>query len=112
MRASITGKGCKIAIVDDAIKNYEEAVNEDQLQKKFDWYKNTFLSRMEENAKQIICMTRWSEKDICGILLSDPEEASQWYLIIKEAYDKNTDKMLCAKSGENCHPIRFYPATL
>ncbi|MBN2546977.1 MAG: phage terminase large subunit [Spirochaetes bacterium] len=93
--ASITGKGGKFLIIDDEIKSYEEAVNEIQLEKKFEWYKNTFLSRLEEGGKQIICMTRWSDKDICGKLLADEFESKEWYQLKFEAYNQETDKMLC-----------------
>ena len=94
--ASITGKGCKIAIIDDQIKSYEDANNEESLNKKWEWYLGTFKSRMEEGSKQIIIMTRWINKDICGRLLSDEIESKQWYVLKMPAYNQEKDEMLCS----------------
>lgn len=91
--ASITGKGAKIAIIDDQIKNYEEANNEMLLDKKWEWYVGTFKSRFEEGVKEIIVMTRWTNKDICGRILEDEIESKQWFVLKMEA--KMEDKMLC-----------------
>ena len=61
-----TGFGCSLMIIDDLIKNAEEAYNETVLEKHWDWYTNTMLSRLEENGKIIIIMTRWAEGDLAG----------------------------------------------
>jgi len=93
--SSITGKGMDIAIIDDEVKNYEEAVNETALEKKWEWYTGTWLSRLEEGALEIICMTRWSDNDICGKLINNENEVKKWYILKFEAYDKIKDEMLC-----------------
>jgi len=65
-----TGLGADIVIIDDLIKNAEEAYNELTLEKHWSWFTNTILSRLEGNDwKVIIVMTRWSEKDLAGRLL-------------------------------------------
>jgi len=92
--ATITGIGCNIGIIDDPIKNAEEAYNENVLEKQWLWYTDTFLSRLEEDAIQILNFTRWSTKDLCGKLL-DSEEASEWYELKMKAYDEETGDMLC-----------------
>lgn len=61
-----TGFGCSLMIIDDLIKNAEEAYNETVLEKHWDWYTNTMLSRLEENGKIIIIMTRWADGDLAG----------------------------------------------
>ena len=43
---SITGMRGNIGIIDDPIKNAEEAVNESVKEKHWRFYKNTFASRM------------------------------------------------------------------
>ncbi len=67
---SITGMRGNIGIIDDPIKNKEEAVNERVKEFHWDWYKNTFLSRMLEGALQIIIMTRWATDDLAGKILN------------------------------------------
>lgn len=65
-----TGLGADIVIIDDLIKNAEEAYNELVLEKHWNWFTNTILSRLEGNDwLVIIVMTRWSENDLAGRLL-------------------------------------------
>ena len=68
---SITGMRGNIGIIDDPIKNKEEAVNERVKDAHWDWYKNTFLSRMVEGAIQIIIMTRWATDDLAGRIIAE-----------------------------------------
>lgn len=87
-----TGIGAKLGIIDDLIKNAEEAYNQRVLDGHYDWYVNTFLSRMESGAKQIIIQTRWAMGDLSGRLLS--LEPGKWELITMPA--QNADgSMLC-----------------
>ena len=69
-----TGFGCKIMIIDDLIKNVEEAYNENTLQKHIDWYNNTMLSRTEAGFKLIIIMTRWASNDLAGYILDNYQD--------------------------------------
>lgn len=61
-----TGFGASILIIDDLIKNAEEAYNESVKEKHWDWFTNTMLSRLEEGGKIIIIMTRWASDDLAG----------------------------------------------
>lgn len=92
---TITGMGASIGIIDDPIKNNEEAFNEGFLDNQWAWYTDTFMSRVEEGGIQIINMTRWSTKDLCGKLL-DSEDADEW-LVFKRAACQDEEKgvMLC-----------------
>lgn len=64
-----TGFGCEYLIVDDLIKNAEEAYNENALDDMYSWFVNTMLSRLEGQRKCIIIMTRWAENDLAGRIL-------------------------------------------
>lgn len=68
-----TGFGCNIMIIDDLIKNVEEAYNANTLQKMIDWFTNTMLSRTENGFKLIIIMTRWCNDDLAGYILANYE---------------------------------------
>ena len=61
-----TGFGCSLMIIDDLIKNAEEAYNANVLDKHWEWYSQTMLSRLEEGGKIIIIMTRWVTGDLAG----------------------------------------------
>lgn len=61
-----TGFGCSLLIIDDIIKNAEEAYNETAKEKAWTWFANTMLSRLEEGGKILIIMTRWASDDLAG----------------------------------------------
>ena len=66
-----TGFGCNIMIIDDLIKNAEEAYNANRLQQLITWFTDTMLSRTENGFKLIIIMTRWSNDDLAGYVLEN-----------------------------------------
>lgn len=95
---SITSKGATILIVDDPIKDAETALNEHALDKIWLWYTGTFLSRVAARGGEpieIVNMTRWSKKDICGRILAGPE-AGEWFVLKMEAMDAEGN-MLCTE---------------
>lgn len=66
-----TGFGCNIMIIDDVIKNAEEAYNANTLEKLRSWFTDTMLSRTENGFKLIVIMTRWSNEDLAGFILEN-----------------------------------------
>lgn len=86
-----TGFGCSIMVVDDLIKNVEEAYNELTLQKQVDWFNNTMLSRTETGFKLIIIMTRWATGDLAGYILDNFEDVQ--HINYKAVQDDGS--MLC-----------------
>lgn len=92
---TITGVGCSIGIIDDPIKNHQEAFNDAFLAAQYQWYTDTFLSRLEEDAIQILNMTRWNSGDLVGRVLSD-EDGGDWYVLkMRACLDEQTGAMLC-----------------
>lgn len=90
-----TGFGCTLMIIDDLIKNAEEANNENVLEKHWEWFTNTMLSRLEEGGKIIIIMTRWATKDLAGRALEHfaEEKKKVRHISMKALQDDGT--MLC-----------------
>lgn len=107
---AITGFGCKtLAILDDPIKNIEEALSETIIDGVWNWYTSTHLSRLEKGCPEIHIATRWSKRDPIG-RLTDPE--SEYYVpdmevITIPALDEN-GKSFCelVKTTEEYHQIR------
>lgn len=64
-----TGFGATLLVVDDMVKNAEEAYNEVVLENHWEWFTNTMLSRLEEGGKIVVVMTRWATKDLAGRVL-------------------------------------------
>ncbi len=69
-----TGFGADLIIIDDLIKNSEEAFNANVLEKHIEWFTNTMLSRTEKGFKLIIIMTRWASNDLAGFILSNYDD--------------------------------------
>jgi predicted phage terminase large subunit-like protein len=92
IRGSITGKGGNIIIIDDPVKNEEEAFNDNHLEKIWKWYTGTLLSRKESGALQVICHTPWCAGDLGSKVLTQ-KGADEWYVFSKPARVEN--KMLC-----------------
>jgi predicted phage terminase large subunit-like protein len=66
----ITGRGANLAIIDDPIKNAEEAISETVRERIWDWFRSTLFTRLEPDAVIVIVMTRWHEHDLVGKLLA------------------------------------------
>ncbi len=92
-----TGFGCSLMIIDDLIKNAEEANNENIKEKHWEWFTNTMLSRLEEGGKIIIIMTRWASDDLAGKALEHYTQQGTKirHITMKALIDKDKHKMLC-----------------
>ena len=63
---TVTGFGANLLIIDDLVKNAEEAYNERRLGQLWDYFANTLMSRREQGFKIVIIMTRWATQDLAG----------------------------------------------
>lgn len=90
-----TGFGASLLILDDLIKNSLEAYNELVLDKHWDWFTNTMLSRVEENGKIIIIMTRWASKDLAGRAITYYKEEGKKIRHINLKALQDNGSMLC-----------------
>lgn len=83
----ITGKGFHLGIIDDPVKNSEDANSKVIREKHKEWYTATFLTREEPDAAIVLIMTRWNEDDLAGWLLaeerSDDDDKTQekWHIV-------------------------------
>lgn len=76
----LTGKGAHLAIIDDPVKNAEDAMSETMRDKAREWYRSTFRSRMETaHAPIVVIQTRWHEDDLAGWLQA--EYPGEWLVI-------------------------------
>lgn len=92
-----TGFGASLLIIDDLIKNAEEANNELTKEKHWTWFTDTMLSRLEEGGKIIIIMTRWASDDLAGRALEHFKEAGAKvrHISMKALQNPDTHEMLC-----------------
>ena len=78
----ITGKGYHLGIIDDPLKNAEQAASKKIREKQKDWFRSTLYTREEPGAALIIIQTRWHQDDLSGWLLSEESiEPEQWHIV-------------------------------
>lgn len=65
----LTGRGADLLIVDDPIKNAEQAHSETIRENQWDWWQSTASTRLEPGGRAIIIATRWHEHDLSGRLI-------------------------------------------
>lgn len=63
---AVTGKGAELLIIDDSVKNREEAESERIRQKDWDWITSDLWTRKEPGSAVISIMTRWHDDDVHG----------------------------------------------
>jgi predicted phage terminase large subunit-like protein len=96
---SITGKGFHLGLIDDPLKNSEEAASDTIRDKQKEWYSSTFYTRGEPDSAIIVIQTRWHEDDLTGWLLSEEkgEEPEKWHVVnLPAIYDEDSYENLPA----------------
>ncbi|MFA5312726.1 MAG: phage terminase large subunit [Methanomassiliicoccales archaeon] len=103
----ITGRGADVLIIDDPIKNEEEANSPTIREKIAGWFSSTAYTRLEPNAAVIIIQTRWHEDDLTGrLLIEELEDGDDYDKIILPAIAEEND-LLGREVGEALWPERY-----
>lgn len=88
----LTGRGYNVGIIDDPVKDAEEAESSTYRDKVWNWYTTVFYTRQEPDAAIIIVMTRWHQDDLVGRLLKQSRKnplADQWTVLHFPAIKEN-----------------------
>ncbi len=101
---AITGRGGNLILVDDILKNWEEASSETIRQKHIDWFNSTLYTRAEPGASIVILMTRWHERDLAGYLLNEHQDS--WEEVRLPALAEDNDPLGRNLGGALC-PQRY-----
>lgn len=101
---SITGRGADVLMVDDPIKNAEEANSPRHREKVWKWWQSTALTRLEPGGAAVVMQTRWHEDDLTGRIIAD--EGERWETIRLPALAEARDA-LDRRPGEALWPERY-----
>ena len=101
---AITGKGFKLGIIDDPVKNAEQADSETYRVNAKDWYNSTWRTRREPDAAEILVMTRWHEDDLGGYVETLGED---WETIRFPALAEESGDALGRLRGDALCPERY-----
>lgn len=103
-----TGRGADVFIVDDPIKNREEADSEVYRDRVWNWFISTAWTRLHPKGVMIVIMTRWNMDDLVGRITERTEELGSLVKIkllrFKAIADKDSKRR---KEGEALWPERY-----
>lgn len=80
----INGKGAHVLIIDDPLKNAEEADSAELREKIWDWYGSTAYTRLAPGGGVLIVQTWWHDDDLAGRLqlaMAGDPEADQFEVV-------------------------------
>ncbi len=120
----LTGRGANIGLIDDPIKNAEEADSDLIRNAIKNWYSSTFYTRMAPGGGILIIQTRWHDDDLSGWLIHEmaeavkdaeddsdwPVDVDKWEVISYPAIATGDERW--RKKGEPLHPERYSLAAL
>ena len=69
IQSGVTGNPAEVLIIDDPVKNREEADSQAYREKLWGEWVNSFKSRLQAKAKVIVIMTPWHEDDLASRIL-------------------------------------------
>lgn len=101
---ALTGRGADLLIIDDPVKNAEEAWSATIQQRNIEWWRSVARTRLEPGAVVIIIMTRWHPHDLAGTLLAESREP--WEVLELPAI-AGQDDALGRREGEALWPARY-----
>ena len=79
---AITGRGADLLIIDDP-HSEQDALSPTALESAYEWYTSGPRQRLQPGGKIVLVMTRWSTKDLTGMLVKNQKEpkADQWHVV-------------------------------
>lgn len=109
----ITGKGAHVLVIDDPIKNAEEADSSDTREKIWDWYTSTAYTRLAPGGGVLIIQTCWNDDDLSGRIQTAmaEDEGFDQFVVVKYPAIAEEDEAYRVK-GEALHPERYSLAQL
>ncbi len=102
----ITGKGAHVLLIDDPIKNREDAESQNNRGATWDWYTSTAYTRLAPGGGILVILTRWHDDDLAGRLLrATTEGGDHWEVVRYPALAEEDEKF--RKQGDPLHKERY-----
>jgi predicted phage terminase large subunit-like protein len=79
---AITGRGADLLIIDDP-HSEQDAMSASAFDNAYEWYTSGPRQRLQPGGQIVLVMTRWSKKDLTGVLLNNQKEVKgdQWDVV-------------------------------
>ncbi len=105
----ITGRGADLLIIDDPLKDAEEARSETIRRALHQWYSHVAYTRLQPGGAVALVETRWHEDDLAGWLLREHFD-ERWDVVSLPAVAETDESF--RRAGEALWPERFPLAVL
>ena len=102
-----TGKGAHCLLIDDSVKDHEDAYSPTKRETVWNWYLSVANTRIMPGGGILVMQTRWHKDDLTGRILEEmkdpnyPQFKQVFYPAIAEKDEEHR------KIGEALHPDRF-----
>lgn len=95
---AMTGRAVDLMVIDDPVKNREQADSPTYRNRAWEWYTDTVETRLSPGASVVIVLTRWHEDDLAGRLIK--EHPGVWEVLNIPAQAVTDDDPLNRQPGE------------
>lgn len=104
---ALVGRGCNCLIIDDPIKNAEEAESEVSRDNTWEWYTTSAYTRLAPGGGVLVIAQRWHGDDLTGRLERFMKEGigDEWEIVRYPAVAEVDETY--RKKGEALHPERY-----
>ena len=102
----ITGKGAHILVIDDPVKNRDDAESANARESTWDWYTSTAYTRLAPGGGVLVILTRWHDDDLAGRLLKAADANGEQLEVVNYPARAEVDEQF-RKAGEALHRERY-----
>ena len=108
VRTGVTGRGGDLIVIDDPVKDAEEAHSQEIREKNVQWYRETLRTRLEPHGAILYVATPWHMEDLGAKILEEAEKGKgpPWHVIRLPALARHGDPLGRAP-GEALWPKRI-----
>ena len=107
----IEGEGFSTIILDDLLKNPEEANSDTIREKTWEWYQN-LVGRLNPNGNILLTMAPWHWDDPTGRIMQEMERGGEQWDVVRMPAQAEDDDWLGRKNGEWLWPERYSPVEM
>ncbi len=104
-----TGRGANVLIIDDPVKDSQEANSETARRSLHDWFTSVANTRLAPGGAIVLIQTRWHEDDLAGRVLAN-DVGNDWEVLSLPAIAEHDESF--RREGEALWPERYGLAEL
>lgn len=106
---ALTGRGAHLALIDDPVKDRQDADSDTIRENVWDWYRSVLRTRLMPGGAIVLVLTRWHPDDLAGRLIDEMKAGTgeQWEVLSLPALADSPLDPLGRTIGEPLWPKAF-----